>query len=60
MLDGIDPIEARLAERDAQHKEETEWITFKQASEKFLALHESGWRNAKHRQQWRNTLEDYA
>src|SRR4051812_45592507 len=34
LLDGKDPIEARIAERDAQHKEETERITFKQASEK--------------------------
>jgi integrase len=60
LLDGIDPIEARLAERDARRKEETEQITFKAASEKFLALHESGWRNAKHRQQWANTLKAYA
>jgi integrase len=60
LLDGVDPIEARLAERDAQRKEETEQITFKQATEKFLTLHESGWRNAKHRQQWRNTLMAYA
>jgi integrase len=60
LLDGIDPIEARLAERDAQRKDEAERITFKQASEKFLGLHESAWRNAKHRQQWRNTLKDYA
>jgi integrase len=25
----------------------------------FIAAHESGWRNAKHRAQWRNTLETY-
>jgi integrase len=60
LLDGIDPIEARLAARDAQRREETERITFKAAAEKFLALHESGWRNAKHRQQWANTLKTYA
>lgn len=60
LLDGIDPIEARLAARDAQRKEEAERITFKDACEKYLALHESGWRNAKHRQQWANTLNAYA
>lgn len=60
LADGIDPIEARLAARDAQRKEETERITFKEACEKYLALHESGWRNAKHRQQWHNTLKTYA
>lgn len=60
LLDGIDPIEARLARRDQQRKEESERITFKQAAEEFLALHEDGWRNAKHRAQWRTTLVQYA
>jgi integrase len=60
LLEGVDPIDARLAEREAQRKEESERVTFKAAAEKFLALHESGWRNSKHRQQWRNTLKDYA
>jgi integrase len=26
----------------------------------YLASHDGGWRNAKHRQQWRNTLDTYA
>jgi Arm DNA-binding domain len=60
LLDGIDPIEAKLAARDAQRKEEIASITFKEAAEKFLSLYEDTWRNAKHRQQWRNTLKDYA
>lgn len=60
LTDGIDPIEQRLAERDAQRKEEGERITFKEAVEKFLRVHETGWRNEKHRQQWRNTLRAYA
>jgi integrase len=60
LADGIDPIEARLSERDARRKDEAERITFKEAAEKFLATHESGWRNAKHRAQWRSTLKEYA
>lgn len=60
LLDGIDPIEARLAARDAQRKEETERVTFKQACEKYLALHESSWRNEKHRKQWASTLQTHA
>jgi integrase len=60
LADGIDPIEARLADRDARRKKEVERITFKDASERFLALHESGWRNPKHRAQWRSTLKTYA
>ena len=60
LVDGVDPIEARLAERDARRKDEAERITFKDAATKYLAAHESGWRNAKHRAQWRSTLEAYA
>jgi integrase len=60
LVDGIDPIEARLAERDARRRDEAERITFKDATAKYLAVHEAGWRNAKHRQQWRSTLTTYA
>jgi integrase len=60
LLDGKDPIEHRLAERDKQRAEEAARVTFKEAAEQFLTVHESGWRNAKHRSQWRNTLKDYA
>jgi integrase len=60
LLDGIDPLEARAAARDALRKEDAEKISFKEAAEQYITLHESGWRNAKHRQQWRNTLRDYA
>src|SRR5262249_41024294 len=33
--------------------------TFEQTAERFIASHETGWRNPKHRQQWRNTLKTY-
>jgi integrase len=35
-------------------------VTFEQAARSYIAAHESGWRNAKHAQQWRNTLASYA
>src|SRR3979490_1716111 len=35
-------------------------VTFEQAARSYIAAHESGWRNAKHGQQWRNTLASYA
>jgi integrase len=60
LLDGIDPIEARLAERDAKLEEAAANIIFKDAAEKYIALHEGGWRNLKHRQQWRSTLKAFA
>ena len=34
-------------------------MTFREVADMFLASHEAGWRNVKHRQQWRNTLSTY-
>ena len=58
--DGIDPIEARLAARDLDAKQARERITFKEATEQFLALHEQHWKNQKHRAQWRSSLKVHA
>jgi integrase len=35
-------------------------VTFKKAAEAYIATHSPGWRNAKHKSQWENTLETYA
>ena len=35
-------------------------ITFRDCAERYIEAHAKGWRNGKHRQQWRNTLETYA
>ena len=60
LADGVDPIEARLAARDAARKEALENQTFKVAAEKYLGLYEPTWRNDKHKAQWRSTLATYA
>lgn len=60
LADGVDPIEDRAARRDAARKDAAENITFKAAVDKFLAVHADGWRNEKHRAQWRSTLEKHA
>ena len=52
VADGIDPIKSRLAERDARRKDEAERITFRDAAQRYLKLHEAGWKNGKHRAQW--------
>ena len=53
---GIDP----LAERDAAAASARTVMTFDEVAQAYLAAHEAGWRNAKHRQQWANTLSTYA
>ena len=35
-------------------------MTFEHCAEANISANEIGWRNAKHRQQWRNTLRVYA
>lgn len=58
--DKLDPIETRLAERDAKRADERSKISFKDATKKFLDLHQDTWKNEKHRKQWQSTLESYA
>lgn len=58
--DGIDPIEDRKARKSALRAETAKVITFEDAAKAYIAAHEDGWRNTKHRQQWENTLATYA
>jgi integrase len=58
--DGIDPIEARRAQRTRERLDAAKTVTFKQCAENYIASHGAGWRNEKHRYQWKATLKDYA
>jgi hypothetical protein len=57
---GIDPIEARRAERARQRLEAAKVITLAEVAEAYIAAHKSGWRNGKHKAQWENTLKTHA
>lgn len=65
---GFDPIDERKqakaeiaeAKRKAQLATKRASATFKQVATQYIADQEGGWRNAKHRQQWENTLKTYA
>jgi len=56
---GVDPLAQKRERRDAHLIEQASAMTFRQAAEGYIAAHESSWRNPKHRQQWRSTLEQY-
>ena len=57
---GIDPIEERKAQQVANLANAVRKVpTFSEAATQFIDSKEDGWRNAKHRQQWRNTLSTY-
>lgn len=58
--DGIDPIDARKAQRARYAVDAVSGRTFQYCADRYIASHEEGWRNPKHREQWRNTLSTYA
>ena len=57
---GIDPVAERQAKRSALAAAVASTMTFNEASMRYIAAHEAGWKSAKHADQWRNTLETYA
>lgn len=60
---GIDPLEER--DREAAHAlaaaqaAKVAGTTFRDVAAAYIAANEESWRNPKHRQQWRNTLDSY-
>ena len=57
--DGIDPLDAKAAQRQAQRLAVAKGRTFRECATEFIEKNRAGWRNAKHRQQWENTLATY-
>lgn len=58
--DGVDPIERRHNQRGQAKLDAARQVTFADCAEKYIEAHSGGWRNSKHRDQWRNTLKTYA
>ena len=58
--EGIDPIEARKADKLKALLEAASVMTFRACADAYIEAHQSGWKNAKHASQWTNTLETYA
>lgn len=63
VANGIDPINQKQAERKEilanAAKEAAKSVTFKMLAIDYIEQNKAGWRNAKHIQQWENTLETY-
>ncbi len=59
LSEGLDPIEARKAERARNAMDQAQAKTFKDCAEAYIDAHRSGWKSAKHASQWENTLETY-
>ncbi len=57
---GIDPVEERKAAKAALVAAQRRGLTFAEAVDRSLAAKLDAFKNAKHRQQWENTLATYA
>jgi integrase len=60
LIDGLDPIAVKHQARTVARLEEARATTFNQCAEDYINAHSAGWKNSKHREQWRATLETYA
>src|SRR6478736_1241308 len=58
--DGVDPIDARRAERLETRLNAAKAVTFKESAARYIASHRAGWRNLTHAAQWEATLATYA
>ena len=59
LREGIDPIEARRLERIAALLVKAKAVTLESCALAYIEAQQAGWRNAKHADQWRNTLQTY-
>lgn len=57
---GVDPITERQKARSQLLAQQATAITFAEAAHAYIAAHEAGWKNPKHRAQWSSTLQTYA
>jgi integrase len=57
--DGIDPLDAKVAQRQAQRVSVAKGHTFRECAAEFIQKNRPGWRNAKHAAQWTATLQTY-
>lgn len=57
---GTDPIQAKQEAVQAAKLERARQKTFKDCRDAYVKAHKAGWRNAKHGQQWINTLDTHA
>jgi integrase len=56
LLDGIDPVEARRAQRHQERAATAKLVTFGECAAGYIEANHAGWKSPKHADQWRMTL----
>ncbi|HEY9193187.1 MAG TPA: Arm DNA-binding domain-containing protein, partial [Methyloversatilis sp.] len=59
LLDGIDPLEAKNQRKTAAALAKTRLMTFDECASAYIEAHRPSWKNAKHADQWTNTITRY-
>jgi hypothetical protein len=57
LRDGIEPLEARRAQRAEQRRAQAATITFREAANAVIEIRESDW-SAEHARQWRASIDE--
>lgn len=60
LLEGDNPLALKRQQRDAAALERARAMTFDQCAAAYIKAHKASWKNAKHVDQWTNTLATYA
>jgi integrase len=60
LIDGINPLAAKKQNQIAAALADAKMMSFDQCAEAYILAHKAGWKNAKHGDQWTNTLNTYA
>ena len=60
LIEGINPLVVRRQNQIAGALASARMMTFDQCAEAYILAHKAGWKNAKHADQWTNTLNTYA
>jgi integrase len=60
LIDGINPLAAKKQNQIAAALADAKMMTFDQCANAYILAHKASWKNAKHADQWTNTLKTYA
>jgi integrase len=60
LAQGIDPVDDGQLARQRLIVQHVAALSFREAANQYIDTHGSSWRNPKHIQQWRNTIDSYA
>jgi integrase len=60
LINGINPLAAKKQNQIAAALADAKMMTFDQCAEAYILAHKAEWKNAKHGDQWTNTLNTYA